>query len=61
MKRKKKCFTEVKTKDFKDKALKLNKNNAPQVSDIPVKDIKDNVDTFTNFICKDINKTFKSS
>ena len=37
-------ITEVNAKDIKKEILKLNKNKASQISDIPVKVIKDNVD-----------------
>ena len=49
------CFTEVNAKDIKKEILKLNKNKASQVSDIPVKVIKNNMDMFSDFICEKIN------
>ena len=41
--------------------LKLNKNKASQHPDIPLKIIKENLDIFADFLCTNINRSFKSS
>ena len=41
--------------------LKLNKNKASQHPDILLKIIKENLDIFADFLCKNINRSFKSS
>ena len=48
-------FTEVNVEDIKKEILKLNKNKASQVLDVPVKVIKDNGDIFAGFICENID------
>ena len=54
-------FTVVDTNDIKNEILKLNISKAHQVSDIPIKVIKDNVDTFADFLYKNVNSASKSS
>lgn len=54
-------FTEVDTNDMENEILKLNNNKTYQVSDIPIKVIKDNVDTFADFLYENTNSIFKSS
>ena len=41
--------------------LKLDKNKASQHSGIPIKIIKENLGTFPDFLCTNINSSFKSS
>ena len=55
------CFSEVNIEDIKKDILKLDKNKASQHSDIPIKIIKENLDIFANFLCTNINSSFKSS
>ena len=55
------CFSEVNNKDIKKDMLKLHKNKASQHSDIPIKIIKENLDIFADFLCTNINSSFKSS
>ena len=54
-------FSEINIEDIKKDILKLDKNKASQHSDIPIKIIKENLDTFAEFLCKSINSSFKSS
>ena len=54
-------FSEVNIEDIKKDILKLNKNKASQHSDIPIKIIKENLDIFADFLCRNINSSFKSS
>ena len=54
-------FSEVNIEDIKKYILKLDKNKASQHSDIPIKIIKENLDIFANFLCTNINSSFKSS
>ena len=53
-------LTEVNVEDIKKEIFKLNKDKAYQVSDIPVKTVKDNVDIFANFICENTGSVYKS-
>ena len=39
----------------------MDKNKASQHSDIPIKIIKENLDIFADFLCTNINSSFKSS
>ena len=54
-------FSEANIEDIKKDILKLDKNNASQHSDIPIKIIKENLDIFAGFLCTNINSSFKSS
>ena len=54
-------FSEVNIEDIKKDILKLDKNKASQHSDIPIKIIKENLDIFADFLCTNINSSFKSS
>ena len=54
-------FSEVNIEDIKKDILKLDKNEASQHSDIPIKIIKENLDIFAGFLCTNINSSFKSS
>ena len=54
-------FSEVNIEDIKKNILKLDKNKASQNSDIPIKIIKENLGIFADFLCKNINSSFKSS
>ena len=54
-------FSEVNIEDIKKDILELDKNKASQHSDIPIKIIKENVDIFANFLCININISFKWS
>ena len=54
-------FSEFNIEDIKKDILKLDKNKASQHSDIPIKIIKENLDIFANFLCVNINSSFKSS
>ena len=54
-------FSEVNIKNIKKDILKLGKNQAFENSDIPIKIIKENLDIFTDFLCANINSSFKSS
>ena len=54
-------LTKVNAEDIKKEIIKLNKDKASQVSDIPVKVIKDNVDIFANFIYENTSSVCKSS
>ena len=46
---------------MKKDILKLDKNKASQHSDIPIKIIKEDLDIFADFLCTNINSSFKSS
>lgn len=54
-------FSEAGHDDIKNEILKLNNNNNnnDQVTDIPIKIIKDNVDIFADFLYKNINSALK--
>ena len=54
-------FSEVKIEDIKKDILKLDKNKASQHSDISIKIVKENLDILTDFLCTNINSSFKSS
>ena len=54
-------FSDVNIEDIKKDILKLDKNKASQHSDIPIKIIKENLDIFADFLCTNINSSFKSS
>ena len=54
-------FSEVNIEDIKKDILRLDKNKASQHSDIPIKIIKENLDIFADFLCTNINSSFKSS
>ena len=54
-------FSEVNIEDIKKDILRLDKNKAPQHSDIPIKIIKKNLDIFADFLCTNANSSFKSS
>ena len=53
------CFSEVNIEDIKKDILKLDKNTTSQHSDIPIKIIKENLDIFVDFLCTNINSSFK--
>ena len=38
----------------------LNKNKASQKSDIPIRIIKDNTDSFAEFLCETVNSIIKT-
>ena len=44
-------FSKVNIEDIKKDILRLDKNKVSQHSDIPIKDIKENLDIFANFLC----------
>ena len=54
-------FREVSFKEIETEIRLLKLNKAAQYSDIPTKIIKENSDIFSNFICKSINNSIKSS
>ena len=54
-------FSNVNIEEIKKDILKLDKNKASLHSDIPIKIIKENLDIFTDFLCTNINSSFKSS
>ena len=54
-------FSEVNIENIKKDILKLDKNKASQHSDIPIKIIKEDLDIFADFLCTNINSSFKSS
>ena len=53
-------FSELNTEDMKKDILKLDKNKASQHSDTVNKIIKENLDIFADFLCTNINSSFKS-
>ena len=55
------CFSEVNIEDIKKSILRLDKNKASQHSNTPIKIIKENLDIFAEFLCTNINSSFKSS
>ena len=55
------CFKEVNIEEVEKEINKLNSKNASQNSDIPKRIVKENPDTFSDFLCKSINATFKTS
>ena len=55
------CFTGFDIQDIKNKRLNLNNDKASQVSDIPIKVIKDNMYMIVNLLCKNISNAFKSA
>ena len=54
-------FREVIFKEIETEIRLLKLNKASQYSDIPTKIIKENSDTFSNFICESISNSIKSS
>ena len=54
-------FTEVTTKNIEKEMFDLETKKASQISDIPTKIIKENVDVFADFLCTSINSSIKSS
>ena len=54
-------FTEVTTQDIEKEIFDLETRKASQISDIPTKIIKENVDVFADFLCTSINSSIKSS
>ena len=54
-------FREVSFKQIETKIRLLKVNKVSQYWDIPTKIIKENLDTFWNFICESINNSIKSS
>ena len=54
-------FIEADQKQFKKEILKLDVNKASQSSDIPIKVLKENSDTFSNFLCNSFNNSIKLS
>ena len=54
-------FSEVNIEDIKKDNLKLDKNKTSQHSNIPAKIIKENLGIFPDFLCTNINSSFKSS
>ena len=54
-------FSNVNIEGIKKDILKSHKNKASQHSDIPIKIIKENLDTFADFLCTNISSSFKSS
>ena len=54
-------FREVSFKEIETEIRLLKLNKASQYSDITTKIIKENSDIFSNFICKTINNSIKSS
>ena len=52
---------EVSFKEIETEIRLLKLNKASQFSDIPIKIIKENSDIFSNFNCKSINNSIKSS
>ena len=55
------CFSEFNIEDIKKDIIKLDKNKASQNSDIPIKIITENLGIFVDFLCTNINSSFKSS
>ena len=53
-------FSEVNIEEIKKDILRLEKDKASQLSDIPIKTINENLDIFANFLCTNINSSFKS-
>ena len=54
-------FSEINIEDIEKDKLRLDKNQAPQHSDIPIKNIKENLDIFADFLFTNINSSLKSS
>ena len=54
-------FTKVNTKDIEKEIFDLETRKASQISDIPTKIIKENVNAFADFLCTSINSSIKSS
>ena len=54
-------FKEVATQDIEKEIFDLETKKAPQISDIPTKIIKENVDVFADFVCTSVNISIKSS
>ena len=54
-------FSEVNIEDMKKDILRLHKNNASQHSDTPTRIIKKNFDILAEFLCTNINSSFKQS
>ena len=54
-------FSEVNIEDIKKDILKLDKKKASKRSDIPIKIIEENLNIFVDFLCTNINSSFKSS
>ena len=54
-------FTEVTTQDIEKEIFDLETRKASQISDIPTKIIKENVDIFADILCTSINNSIKSS
>ena len=54
-------FTEIPTQDIEKEIFDLETKKASQISDIPTKLIKENVDVFAYFLCTRINSSIKSS
>ena len=54
-------FSKVNIEDIKKNMLRLDKNQASQHLDIPIKNIKENLDIFAGFLFTNINCFFKSS
>ena len=52
-------FSEVNMEDVKKDILKLDKNKASQHSNIRIKIVKENLDIFADFLCTNINSSFK--
>ena len=52
-------FSEVNIEDIEKDILKLDQNKTSQHSDIPIKIIKENLDIFANFLCINIQISFK--
>ena len=53
-------FIELTTQDIEKEIFDLETEKASQISDIPTKIIKENVDVFVNFLCTSINSSIKS-
>ena len=47
--------------DIKKDILRLDKNKASKLSDIPIKTIRENLNIFAHFLRTNINSSFKSS
>ena len=54
-------FTEVDQKQTEKEILKLDVNKVSQSSDIPIKVLKENSDSFSNFLCNSFNNSIKLS
>ena len=54
-------FSNVNIEEINKDILRLDKNKASQHSDILTKIIKENLDIFADFLCTNINSSFKSS